>query len=506
MPLHASVLFHPGFRIGTIDRRMFGTLIEHMGRAVYTGIFEPGHPTADAFGFRGDVAGLTAELGITMARYPGGNFVSGYEWEDGVGPDRRPVLDLAWRTVEPNTVGTDEFLQWAERRGIEPMMAVNLGTRGVAAAAALVEYCNGEAGTRWADLRVANGRQEPYGVRLWCLGNEMDGPWQIGHKDADAYGRLAAEAGKAMKLVDPGIELIVCGSSSMDMPTFGAWEQTVLAHAWDVVDHISMHAYVEEHDGDRASFLASGTAVDRFIRRVLASADAVAARKQSDRRLTISFDEWNVWYYSRFAGELDLPIQRDAPRIIEDVYSALDAVVVGDLLVALLNHADRVPLACIAQLVNVIAPIMTEPGGAAWRQPTFHPFAATARLARGEALTVRVEGPTMETSRHGTVPVVTAAVTVDGEALAVFLVNRGSDVAEVDLVHPGSVLALGPGVQVTADHEPARPGPERASAVAAEHVREVDLGGAAHVDRTAITIPAESWTVVCGTLVAAPGR
>jgi alpha-L-arabinofuranosidase len=501
MSLRASVLFHPSFRIGAVDRRMFGTLVEHMGRAVYTGIFEPGHPSADDHGFRGDVAALTAELGVTMARYPGGNFVSGYAWEDGVGPDRQPVLDLAWRTVEPNTVGTDEFLQWAERQGIEPMMAVNLGTRGVAAAAALVEYCNGEAGTRWADLRIANGRPEPYGVRLWCLGNEMDGPWQIGHKGADEYGRLAAEAGKAMKHVDPDIELIACGSSSMDMPTFGAWEQTVLAHTWDVVDHISMHAYFQEHDGDRASFLASGTAVDRFIRRVLASADAVAARKQSDRKLTISFDEWNVWYLSRFPGEMASPIQRDAPRIIEDVYSALDAVVVGDLLVALLNHADRVPLACIAQLVNVIAPIMTEPGGPAWRQPTFHPFAATARLARGEALDVRVACPTMETDKHGAVPVVTAAVTLDGEALAVFLVNRGTDVAEVDLEHPGSALSLGAGIRVTADFEAAQPGPEHASAIAAHHVVEFDLGGAVHGDRTAIALPPESWTVVSGRLV-----
>ncbi|RHA44542.1 arabinosylfuranosidase ArfA [Cellulomonas rhizosphaerae] len=496
MTSHATVLLHPGFRVGSIDRRMFGTLIEHLGRAVYTGIFEPDHPTADEHGFRGDVAALTAELGITIARYPGGNFVSSYVWEDGVGPDRPPVLDLAWRTVEPNTVGTDEFLQWAERTGIEPMLAVNLGTRGVDAAAALVEYCNGAAGTRWADLRIANGRERPYGVRLWCLGNEMDGPWQIGHKSADEYGRLAAEAGKAMKRVDPSIELVACGSSSMEMPTFGAWEQTVLEHTWDVVDHVSMHAYYQEHDGDRASFLASGTAADRFIRRVVASADAVAARKQSDRRLTISFDEWNVWYLSRFPGETNLPLQRDAPRIIEDVYSALDAVVVGDLLVTLLNHADRVPLACLAQLVNVIAPIMTEPGGPAWRQPTFHPFATTARLAQGEALDVRVFGPTTATARHGEVPVVTAAATIDGQSVAVFLVNRGTEEIEVAIDHPGASLTLTTGHQLTADDEPARPGPEHAEAITAEHLRTIDLGGARQDDRTTIVLPPESWTAV----------
>ncbi|NIS34846.1 MAG: alpha-L-arabinofuranosidase, partial [Actinobacteria bacterium] len=242
---------------GEIDHRLFGTFVEHLGRCVYTGIYEPSHPSADEHGFRRDVAELVRQLGPTVVRYPGGNFVSGYRWEDGVGPreQREPFLDLAWRTIEPNEVGVDEFLQWCERMDLEPMMAVNLGTRGVDAAAALVEYCNGEAGSRWADLRVANGRAEPYGVKLWCLGNEMDGPWQVGHKDADDYGKLAAAAGRAMKLVDPSIELVACGSSSMDMPTFGSWERTVLSHCIEVVDHISMHAYYEQFGDDRASFL-----------------------------------------------------------------------------------------------------------------------------------------------------------------------------------------------------------------------------------------------------------
>lgn len=508
MTAHATVLLHPDFRTGTIDRRLFGSFVEHLGRAVYTGIHEPGHPTADEHGFRKDVADLTRELGVTMVRYPGGNFVSNYNWEDGVGPveNRKPFIDLAWRTIEPNTVGTDEFLQWAEREGIEPMMAVNLGTRGVEAAAALVEYCNGEAGSKWADMRIANGREKPYGVKLWCLGNEMDGPWQIGHKDAHEYGKLAAEAGKAMKLVDPSIELVVCGSSGMQMETFGEWEQTVLSYTYDLVDHISMHAYYEEMDGDRASFLGSGTGMERFIERVVASADAVGARRRSDKRITISFDEWNVWYLkSRFPGEQNLPLQKDAPRIIEDVYSGLDAVVVGDLLVTLLNHADRVPVACLAQLVNVIAPIMTEPGGEAWRQPTFHPFAATARLAQGDTLDVRVSAPTMATKEHGDVPTVTAAVTWAGEResgeLGVFLVNRTADAVEVELRHPGVALTLGGGVQVTADHEPAVYGPDHAAKVAAEHVATLDAapvtGSAAGT--TTVRLAPESWTALSGT-------
>ncbi|GIG41816.1 arabinosylfuranosidase ArfA [Cellulomonas phragmiteti] len=507
MNAHATVLLHPDFRTGTIDRRLFGSFVEHLGRAVYTGIYEPDHASADEHGFRRDVADLTRQLGVTMVRYPGGNFVSNYVWEDGVGPveQRKPFIDLAWRTVEPNVIGTDEFLQWAEREGIEPMMAVNLGTRGVAAAAALVEYCNGVAGSRWADLRIAHGRVEPYGVRLWCLGNEMDGPWQIGHKDAHEYGRLAAEAGKAMKLVDPSIELVVCGSSGMQMETFGEWEQTVLSYTYDLVDHISMHAYYEELDGDRASFLGSATGMDRFIRRVVASVDAVGARKRSDKTVTISFDEWNIWYLkSRFPGETNLPLQHAPARIIEDVYSALDAVVLGDLMVTLLNHADRVPLACLAQLVNVIAPIMTEPGGAAWTQPTYHPFATTARLARGDVLDVRVSGPTLSTAEHGDVPGVTAAVTWAGEResgeLGVFLVNRTDAPVDVELRHPGVALTLGGGVQVTADHEPAVHGPEHAAKVAVEHVTTLDAAPVVTTapGTTTVRLAPESWTGLSG--------
>jgi alpha-N-arabinofuranosidase len=499
---HATALLHPAFRVGEIDRRLFGSFVEHLGRAVYTGIYEPEHPAADEHGFRTDVADLTHELGVSVVRYPGGNFVSSYVWEDGIGPSRTPMLDLAWRTIEPNLVGTDEFLAWAERTGIEPMMAVNLGTRGAAEAAALVEYCNGAPGTRWADLRVANGRPEPYGVRLWCLGNEMDGPWQVGHKDADSYGVLAAQAGQAMKLVDPSIELVACGSSGMGMPTFGTWEQTVLGHTWDLVDHVSMHGYYEELDGDRASFLGSGTAMDRFVSRVVASADAVAARLRSDKRVTISFDEWNVWYMRRprQGQEPGVEIRPAGPRLLEDVYSALDAVVVGDLLVTLLNHADRIAIGCLAQLVNVIAPIMTEPGGTSWRQPTFHPFATTARLARGEALDVRVEAPAFPTKDHGDVPAVTAAATWDDGAVALFLVNRSAEPATVELRHPGVALELAGGVQVTADHEPAVPGPAHAAAVTERHVHTlVTAPVVGHGNgTTTLELPPESWTALEG--------
>ncbi|SDD42691.1 alpha-N-arabinofuranosidase [Sanguibacter gelidistatuariae] len=504
-PVTATITLHPDFQVGAIDRRLFGSFVEHLGRAVYTGIYEPGHSTADEHGFRRDVADLTKELGVSMVRYPGGNFVSNYVWEEAVGPveNRKPFIDLAWRTVEPNIVGTDEFLQWAEREGIEPMMAVNLGTRGVAAAVGLLEYCNGVAGSKWADMRIANGRAEPYNVKLWCLGNEMDGPWQIGHKDAHEYGKLAAEAGKAMRLTDPTIELVACGSSSMYMDTFGEWERTVLSYTYDIVDHISMHAYYEEKDGDRASFLGSATAMDRFIERVVASADSIAAQKRSDKKITISFDEWNVWYLeTRFPGEKNLPLQRDAPRIIEDIYSALDAVVVGDLMITLLNHADRVPVAALAQLVNVIAPIMTEPGGDAWRQTTFHPFANTARLAQGSVLDLRVNVPQVTTKAHGDVPLVTAAATWDesGEAgaagaLSLFLVNRSTSPATVTISYSGLAVALDGGLELLADHVGMREGKEAAELVSTA----TRTAPASENGTVTLTLAPESWSAWHGT-------
>ncbi|MQY14050.1 Intracellular exo-alpha-(1-_5)-L-arabinofuranosidase [Streptomyces sp. RB5] len=427
MPRTARFTVDPDFTVGEVDPRLYGTFVEHMGRCVYTGIYDPAHPTADAAGFRGDVAGLVRELGTPLVRYPGGNFVSGYHWEDGVGPaaDRPRRLDPAWRSIETNRVGTNEFLGWARGLGLAPMMAVNLGTRGIDAARSLVEYCNHPAGTAWSDLRISHGAREPHGVRLWCLGNELDGPWQTGHKTAVEYGRLAAEAGKAMRQVDPAIELVACGSSGAGMPTFGSWEREVLEQAYDEVDYLSLHAYYEELDGDRASFLASGAGMDAQIADVVATADHVRAVKRAKKRMRLSFDEWNVWYAQRFAGERNLETA-EVPRLIEDTYSVTDAVVVGSLLMTLLRHADRVAIACLAQLVNVIAPIRTEPGGASWRQTTFHPFALTARHAHGRVLHTTATGPLLDTPRYGEVPALDHVVTYDEEsgALTVLAANR----------------------------------------------------------------------------------
>jgi alpha-N-arabinofuranosidase len=295
-------------------------------------------------------------------------------------------------------------------------------------------------------------------VRMWCLGNEMDGPWQLGHRSAEDYGKIARQVAKAMRQIDPDLELVVCGSSNRLMPTFGTWERVVLEHTYDDVDFVSCHAYYEERDGDRGSFLASAVDMDAFIDSVIATADSVKSALRRSRTIDISFDEWNVWYSDRYnnggkiTGVANWPY---APRLLEDQYSVTDAVVVGSLLISLLKHADRVKAACLAQLVNVIAPIRTEPGGPAWRQTIFYPFAIAARLARGTVLRVAVESPSYETAAYGLVPLVDAVATLDDDTgeVAVFMVNRGQDgstTVSIDISSLGSVQ-LGESVTLADD-------------------------------------------------------
>ncbi|MCC6495570.1 MAG: alpha-N-arabinofuranosidase [Propionibacteriaceae bacterium] len=446
--IRAHLTVDPHFVVGPIDRRLFGSFVEHLGRCVYDGIHEPGHPAADGDGWRTDVLELVRELGVTTIRYPGGNFVSGYRWEDGVGPvaQRPRRLDLAWHSTEANLVGLDEFACWTRKVGAELMYAVNLGTRGLQEALDVLEYANIGSGTALSDQRIRNGATDPHGIRMWCLGNEMDGPWQLGQGSAEDYGRLAAKTARAMRQIDPGLELVACGSSSAEMPTFGSWDRTVLEETYDEVDYLSCHAYYEPVDGDLGSFLASAVSMDRFIDSVVATADHVKAARRSEKSMAISFDEWNVWYKSRYdqvdriTDPADWPV---APRLLEDTYSVLDAVVFGNLLISLIRHADRVKAASLAQLVNVIAPIMTEPGGPAWRQTTFHPFALASRLAQGVALELKLDCPTYRTAAYGEVPVVDAVATYEESdgSTAIFLVNRSQDgPATVEL----DTRALGP--------------------------------------------------------------
>lgn len=425
--LKANMVLSKDYKLAEVDKRIYGSFIEHLGRAVYGGIYEPDHPQADESGFRKDVAALVKELQVPIVRYPGGNFVSGYNWEDGVGPvEERPRrLELAWRTIEPNAVGANEFMDWAKKVNTEVMMAVNLGTRGIDAARNLLEYCNHPSGSYWSDLRISHGYKDPHNIKTWCLGNEMDGPWQIGHKTAEEYGRLAVETAKAMRMVDPTIELVSCGSSNRSMPTFPEWERKTLEHTYDAVDYVSLHTYYGNRKNDTANYLAMSLDMDEFIRTVISTCDYVKAKKRSKKTVNLSFDEWNVWFHSNDADRQIEP-WTVAPPQLEDVYNFEDALLVGCMLITFLKHADRVKMACLAQLVNVIAPIMTENGGDAWKQSIFYPYLHASIYGRGTALNAIVSSPKYDSKEFTDIPYLeTASVyNEENEELTVFAVNR----------------------------------------------------------------------------------
>lgn len=423
----AKMILEKDFKISEIDNRIYGSFIEHLGRAVYGGMYEPGHPQADENGFRQDVIEMVKELQVPLVRYPGGNFVSGYNWEDGVGPvESRPRrLDLAWRTTETNEMGTNEFMKWAQLVNADVNMAVNLGTRGIDAARNLVEYCNHPGGSYYSDLRISHGVKDPYKIKTWCLGNEMDGPWQIGHKTAAEYGRLAQEAAKVMKWVDPTIELVACGSSNRHMPTFADWEATVLDHTYDHVEFISLHQYYGNRANDISNYLALSLEMDDFIKSVISIADYIKAKKRGKKNINLSFDEWNVWYHSNDADKKIEPWSI-APPQLEDIYNFEDALLVGCMLITLLKHADRVKIACLAQLVNVIAPIMTEENGPAWKQTIFYPYMHTSVYGRGVSLNPIISSPKYDSKDFTDVPYLesTAVYNEEHETLTIFAVNR----------------------------------------------------------------------------------
>ena len=426
--MKANIRVNKSFTISDIDERIYGSFIEHLGRAVYGGIYEPSHESADDQGFRRDVLDLISELNVPIIRYPGGNFVSGYRWEDGTGPkENRPRrIELAWKSIETNEVGIDEFQEWARRADTDIMMAVNLGTRGPEDAQNLVEYCNLNTDSYYANMRRKNGFDKPFGIKTWCLGNEMDGPWQMGHKTAEEYGRIATEAAKLMKWTDPSIELVVCGSSHYNMTTFADWELTVLDHAYNYVDYVSMHQYYGNPSNNTSDFLARGVHMDSFIKSVAAFCDTVKAKKHSKKTINLSFDEWNVWFHSS-AKDKEIPDWEIAPPKLEDLYNFEDALLVGSMLSTLQNNSDRVKMACLAQLVNVIAPIMTENGGAAWRQTIFYPFMLASAYGRGCALRAITECEHYTTTNDRLdVPYVDTSVVDNKEKreLTVFALNR----------------------------------------------------------------------------------
>jgi alpha-L-arabinofuranosidase len=485
------------FTISEVDPRLFGGFIEHLGRHIYTGLYEPEHPTADENGFRQDVIELVRDLRMPIMRYPGGNFVSGYRWEDGVGPkEQRPKrLDLAWGALEPNTIGTNEFADWCKLVDTVPMLAVNLGTRGPEEAQSLVEYCNHPGGTYWSDLRRQHGYPEPHKVKVWCLGNEMDGPWQIVQKTAWEYGRLANESAKMMKWTDPSIETVLCGSSGRTMKTFGSWEWESLQEAYDTTDYLSLHTYYGNTTDDTPSFLARTDEMADFIREGIALCDAVRAVKRARKQINISFDEWNVWNQT---GDLVAPGEKwsVARPQLEQKYTMEDALVVGGMIITLLSFADRVKIGCIAQVVNAIAPIMTEPGGRIWKQTTYHPFLAASHLARGTVLRSLVDAPVYDCRVRDAVPVVQIASVADDRGLAVLAVNRDPEGKPVHLT--GDLRGF-PGVRSARHQVLSHPDLKAVNtADQPENVAPRAAATAPKVDGATFTaeLPAHSWNVL----------
>jgi alpha-N-arabinofuranosidase len=434
------ILLHPSFNAGPVDPRVFGGFLEHMGRAVYEGVYDPGSRHADADGCRSDVLAALRRLRMTAMRYPGGNFASGYHWRDGVGPrgDRPPVRELAWQSVEPNAFGTDEFAALCRKMDWMPMLTVNLGTGTPEEARDWVEYCNCPVGTREADRRAANGRSEPHAVKLWCLGNEMDGPWQLGHVPAEQYAIRAQQAAKMMKDCDRTIETVVCGSCTTGLPTWMEWDRQVLEHLGDAADYVSLHRYVGNRQDDTPDFLAVTASVDRQIEDMDAACRFVQARRKSARRVLLCFDEWNVWYKATGGDGQG----KRAPHLIEEVYNLEDALVVAGFLNSFIRHADVVKIANIAQIVNVIAPLLTREDELLV-QSIFHPFEMMAKRRDGVSLRMAVDGPSYEGRTNGRVPFVDASAILGGGVLHVFLTNRSERAAAPVSIEPADASIAG---------------------------------------------------------------
>jgi len=416
-----TITLHTGFQMGRVDPRIFGGFLEHMGRAVYEGVYDPNCSCADKDGFRTDVMEALGRLNMTAMRYPGGNFASGYHWMDGIGPlqGRPTVRELAWKSIEPNHFGTDEYIKLCRKMNWLPMITVNLGTGTPEEARDWVEYCNQPAGTKYADMRVANGNPEPHGVKLWCLGNEMDGPWQLGHVPADQYAIRAQQAGKMMKDVDDSIELVACGSCSPHMPTYMEWDRQVLDVVGDLADYVSLHRYVGNPDDDTPDFLAITNSIDRQIEEMDAVCRFIQAKRRSKKRAYLCFDEWNIWYKNRqMDGE-----GKFAPHLIEEVYNLEDALVVAGFLNSFIRHADAVKIANIAQIVNVIAPILTR-SDEMLIQSIFYPFEMFSRRREGVSLRPVVDGPTYEGRTNGRVNYIDTSAILDSDRLHVFATNR----------------------------------------------------------------------------------
>ncbi len=433
--MKAQMIVNKNFIVDEIDDRLYSSMVEHIGREVYGGLYEPAHETADDMGFRTDVMDLVKQLNLSLIRYPGGNFVSQYNWEDGTGDkSKRPKkLEIAFQTIETNEVGIDEFQEWTNRVGSTVMHTVNLGTRGADDARNLVEYCNADTDTYYANMRRKNGFDKPFGFKVWCLGNEMGGASQIFRKTPEEYAILARTAAKAMKAVDPGIELVACGSSSRGMQYFGDWEMKLLEYTYGWIDYISIHQYYS-NNGNVAKFLGKSTELNQFIKAAVAICDVMKEKFRSSKNIHIAFDEWNVLSVSVATPEKDMWVT-GSPRL-EQIYTLADALVVGCMMMTLQNNCDRVKISCFNTLINCIAPIMTETGGPAWAQTIFYPFLYASRNGRGTVAKTVIYCDTYTEEDIKDIPYLEASVIFndDTREISVFAVNRSlTEDMELDL-------------------------------------------------------------------------
>ena len=466
------------FEIGEVSPFIFGGFLEHMGRSIYEGVYDPDSPLADERGLRTDVLAALAELELTTVRYPGGNFTSGYHWQDGVGPkELRPtVRELAWQSIETNQFGTDEFIELCRELNWKPMLSANLGTGTPEEARDWVEYCNAPSGTKYSDMRAKNGSDSPFNVPLWCLGNEMDGPWQIGHVPAEQYAIRAQQAAKMMKDVDRSIATVACGTAIPALPTYLEWDRTVLEHLGGLADYISLHRYVGNTHDDTANFLAVSNSIDQQIEAVDACCRFAAERLRLPERAYLCFDEWNVWYKNRSAEDMD-GRGKFAPALIEEVYNLEDALVVAGFLMSFIRHADVVKIANIAQLVNVIGPILTRKDGLL-KQSIFYAFRMISSRKGGISLRTKNDSPSYESFNRGTANYLDQAVTFDGEKLNLFLTNRSlSEPLEVAVQ---TDMALGEVISaeiLTAEHAKAVNDYDAPDVVVARPFDGVDVSG-----------------------------
>jgi alpha-N-arabinofuranosidase len=416
----ARIKLDPDRVISEVHPHVFGNFVEHLGRCVYGGVYEEKSPLSDADGFRRDVMEATRGLGVTLLRWPGGNFASGYNWKDGIGPrDQRPARrDHAWGAMESNRFGTDDFLTYCERLKVEPYLCINAGLGSVEDARNWVEYTNESANTCWAQQRRKNGRDKPWDVKIWGLGNEIDGPWQLGHKNADDYAKFALEAAKAMRRADGSIKLIASGSSNFGPGAdWVGWNRTVLERLKNEIDYISLHTYVGNRTDNFEQFLAFGRDLDDRIEVVKGQIRAVRVGNPDARPIQIAFDEWNVWYRTLVPGSTEYDIAKTG---LEEKYNFEDALGMGVFLNAFFRHADVVKMANLAQLVNVIAPMFTNPQGL-YFQTIYFPIAEYAKQRGFQSLDVRVDSPQYKPDKGRELGYLDVSATYDPKAKQMFV-------------------------------------------------------------------------------------